>query len=415
VTARQKLAAFRADHINVLGQTDFSARLAAARSSFQDANLELQGAKEASRSLKARLANTKPFIGRDDPPPQIVVGDQLIVTAIDRINTLRAQLQALRLRYTEDHPDVISARNELADLVRQYSSDEEKAVGIAVPSGSITAPHNPTQSQTTDRQADARPLSAALSVPPSRTEVAPRLSQPPATLSAALAAGTPAAATSTHSAAIPTTPNQQYADLKAMQLKAELAILEAEQKVARIGATLSSLEAEAKNAPPVEAELAELTREFETAKKNYEDLLPRRESARMSQAVDTTVDVVQFRVVDPPTVPAKASGPNRNIILFLGTLVSLAGGAFAAFARGTLASAVISARDLSNTYGLPVIATIGTPAGSFSRIRFSLQLISVIISALGIAVAMVAVAYLIPPLEHYRFKAYEVASQTLRF
>src|SRR5262249_40424840 len=133
------------------------------------------------------------------------------------------------------------------------------------------------------------------------------------------ASGAPAASSAQRPNSIvptATTPNPEYAELKAMLLKSELAILDAQQKVARQQAALANLEAEAKNAPPVEAEFAELTRQFETAKKNYEDMLPRRESARISQAVDTTVDVVQFRVVDPPTVPAKASGPNRNVILF---------------------------------------------------------------------------------------------------
>jgi uncharacterized protein involved in exopolysaccharide biosynthesis len=407
--AGKKLAEYRADHVNVLGQTDFSARLAAARSGLQDANIELQGAQEVRRSLKSRLDDTDAFVGTDAPPAQVIIGDSLIVSAIDRINTLRAQLQALRLRYTEDHPDVIAARDELAALVRQYSSEDKKLAGPA-------SPPPPPRLTTAQSEQPAQPTALAPQMSASSsaaTQQSPTsVVQPSATPS--LTPGHSSAPT--HGAAAgqsPTAPNPEYAEIKAMLLKAELAILDAEQKVARQQATLASLEAEAKNAPPIEAEYAELTRQFDSAKKNYEDLLPRRESARISQAVDTTVDVVQFRVVDPPTVPAKASGPNRNIILLLGTLLALGGGAFAAFARGTIAGAVTSARDLAASYGLPVIATIGGPSATIQRMRLSFQIMSLTVSALGLAVAMFVVGYLLPPLEHYRFKIYEVASQTL--
>ena len=361
--ATQRLTDFRALHVNVLGETDISSRLAAARVAFQDASLELQGAQEVRKSLKARLSTTDAFVSADTPPAQIVVGDQLIVSSIDRINTLRAQLRELRLRYTEDHPDVIALRDELASLVRQYSTEDAKPGARAQPSSGSTA------------------------------------------------SATPGAAGTSGGTGAHTTPNPQYAEIKAQLLKAELSVLDAEQKVARAQTTLSSLEAQGKIAPPIEAELAELTRAYDTAKKNYEDLLPRRESARMSQAVDTTVDAVQFRIVEPPTLPAKPSGPNRGIILFLGTLAALAGGCFAAFARGIFAGAVVSARDLSATYGLPVIATIAS-SGQRPQ-RFSLQLATVGVGMAGIVVAMFAVSYAMPSLELYRFKAYAVVSQML--
>lgn len=367
--ATQKLTEFRAQHVNVLGETDISSRLAAARVAYQDATLELQGAEEARKTLKTRLASTDPFVSADTPPAQIVVGDQLIVSSIDRINTLRAQLRELRLRYTEDHPDVIALREELASLVRQYSADETK-------------PSSPNQ----------KPAHPAASTAPAGSSATD-------------------AASGSGAAAPHTTPNPQYAEIKAQLLKAELSVLDAEQKVAKAQATLSSLEAQGKIAPPIEAELAQLTQAYDTAKKNYEDLLPRRESARMSQAVDTTVDAVQFRIVEPPTLPAKPSGPNRGIILFLGTIAALGGGCFAAFARGIYTGAVVSARDLSTAFGLPVIASIASPVQR--QPRLSLQIATVAVGMTGIIVAMVAISYAMPSFEHYRFKAYSLVSQML--
>lgn len=381
--ADQKLAQFRAEHVGVLGQDGFAARLEAARTAYEVASVELQAAREMRATLEQRLNRTEAFLQADTPPPQIVVGDQLIVSAIDRINTLRAQLQALRLRYTDDHPDVIAARDELAALVQQYSDQGATAVARA-PKAATTAAVPATRGQYVT--ADA--------------------SNGTAVKIASDASGGRKLPTAT-------TPNPEYAELQVQLLKAKFTATEAEQKVARAKAALTSLQAEARVAPPVEAELADLTRGYEVMKKNYEALLGRRESARLSQAADTSVDVVQFRVVEPPVTPANPSGPNRNIFLLFGTMLALAGGGFGAFVRGTFQDAVISSRDLQSTFGLPVVATIGAPTKA-AQPFYMTEWARLIASVVGIIFCMIAIAYLAPYLEPYRLKAFEVLSDVLR-
>lgn len=67
--------------------------------------------------------------------------------------------------------------------------------------------------------------------------------------------------------------------------------------------------------PEVEAELARLNRDYNVNKKNYEELLERREAAKMSKEVDISADEVKFRVVDPPSVPYEPSGPPRIMMM----------------------------------------------------------------------------------------------------
>lgn len=381
--ADQKLAQFRAEHVGVLGQDGFAARLESARTAFEVASVELQAAREMRATLEQRLSRTQAFLQADTPPPQIVVGDQLIVSAIDRINTLRAQLQALRLRYTDDHPDVIAARDELAALVHQYSDQGAAAVARAPKAPMAAVPETRGQYVTADASngTGQKIVSDASGLSKSQLPTA-------------------------------TTPNPEYAELQVQLLKAKFATTEAEQRVTRAKAALSSLQAEARVAPPVEAELADLTRGYEVMKKNYEALLGRRESARLSQAADTSVDVVQFRVVEPPVTPANPSGPNRNIFLLFGTMLALAGGGFGAFVRGTFQDAVISPRDLQSTFGLPVVATIGAPAGPRQPFYMT-QWAWLIASITGIVVSMIAIAFLAPYLETYRFKAFQILAGML--
>ena len=71
----------------------------------------------------------------------------------------------------------------------------------------------------------------------------------------------------------------------------------------------------------VETHLQGLNRDYETVRANYNELLKKRETARMSGTVEQTTDAVKFRIVDPPQVPTKPSAPNR-ILFYSAALVS---------------------------------------------------------------------------------------------
>jgi uncharacterized protein involved in exopolysaccharide biosynthesis len=387
----QKLAKFRIENAGIAADPAYSARIQAVRRDLDDATIEIQSAKEVKRLLEARLSTTEAVLGEDTPPPQIVVGDQLVVTAIDRINTLRAQLQALRLRYTDDHPDVIASRDALNALIKQYS-------GAGDPQSASKG--KPKSGPTNVMQVGTTTLSGGT---------------PRADIGASGSVATPGVTAGSGSGAgnASYTPNPEYGEIQVQLVKTKLAMLEAEQKAARARATLETLELGSKVAPEVEAEFSELTRGYDVIKKNYLELLARRESARMSQAVDTSVDVVQFRVVEPPVLPAKPSGPNRAIFLIIGTLLALAAGAGAAFLRGVFHDAVVSAKDLQDSFGLPVVASLGPSEGIVRRFRVSAQAVSMIISVSGIVAAMTMVGFLSPYLSPLRLLIYQALNNQL--
>jgi uncharacterized protein involved in exopolysaccharide biosynthesis len=416
--ADQKLAQFRLKHSGIAGEQAYSDRIIAARRELDDATIDLESAKQVRKVLEARLSSTQAVMGDDTPPPQIIVGDQMVVTAIDRINTLRAQLQGLRLQYTDNHPDVIASRDALEALIRQYAGDGERqyaakprasqssdvvsaAISASKPGAALANPGgNGLEPSIVGEAAVKHGSGGALA----RTE-------PSGITNLAQRSGPQAAGVNQLSQAM--SPNPEYGEIQVQLLKTKFAILEAEQKSARAKAILETLQSGANLAPDVEAEFADLTRGYEVMKKNYQQLLSVRESARMSQDVDSSVDVVQFRVVEPPSLPAKPSGPNRSIFLVMGTFLAFAAGGFGAFARGIFHDAVISAQDLHGSFGLPVIATLGSSGGVFGHVRYSVQWVSLIISLMGIAVTMFMIGYFSPYLEPFRQTIYQIINESL--
>ena len=155
-----------------------------------------------------------------------------------------------------------------------------------------------------------------------------------------------------------------------MQLK--LALGEAEANVASLrvrvnehSRRVNQLKAMVDTIPKVETELAQLNRDYDVNKQNYETLLARREAAKMSEDAGQTSDEVKFKVIDPPYVPSTPAHPNRPLLMSLVLLGGLAAGIAFAFLLSQLKTVFDGRRSLAEITGLPVLGSVSmvwTPA-----------------------------------------------------
>jgi polysaccharide chain length determinant protein (PEP-CTERM system associated) len=113
-----------------------------------------------------------------------------------------------------------------------------------------------------------------------------------------------------------------------------------------------------KTAPQTEAEYAQLNRDYAINKKNYEDLVSRRESASLSGDLESAAGVADFRLIDPPRVSPKPVAPNRLLLLLLALAVSIGAGGFSAFAASQLRPVFHDARTLSSIIDLPLLGVV---------------------------------------------------------
>ena len=316
-------------------------RLEEARNALAAAALELREAQTRRDAIAAQVSGEEPTFGIGPPPPPPTgkrAAEQINSTQYDaRIEKIRQQLDQLLLQYTDQHPDVISTRDLLATLETRREDELKRLRAEAV-------------------------AAAAAAPPPETTSVAG--------------------------------PDQNpvFQDLKIQlsQAEAEVAGLTArveefqrrEQELARLVDTV----------PKVEAELAKLNRDYEVNRGNYQELLKRRESLKLSDDAVQTTDDVQFNIIEPPRVPLTPISPGRPKLIAGVLVVALGAGGGLAVLIGLLRPAVYVREDFADIAAFPVygvISRVWTPRLRFKR-RLELATFGLGFSALfGMCVGLI--------------------------
>jgi len=129
-----------------------------------------------------------------------------------------------------------------------------------------------------------------------------------------------------------------------------------------------------KTSPQLETEAAQLNRDYAIHKKNYEDLVGRRESATMSGELEVASGVADFRLIDPPRVSPTPVSPNRLLLLPMAFAAALGAGLFVAFAGSQLRPVFHSAGELREKVAIPLLGMVSkvTSAADLRQERVSL-------------------------------------------
>jgi len=299
--AEARMKEFRLRNIAVQSADgrDAASRLTDANSQLEQAKLQLREAENARDAARQQLKLERGQ-GSDLAMQGILQESSVNVSTPEldgRINELRRNLDALLQRYTERHPDVVTTKRLLADLEEQRKRELAELRKVALAQAAANGGGGPTSSLA------AQELSRVLA----SSEI-------------------------------------QIAALKA--------------RVAEYTARAASAREAMKSAPQIEAEAAQLNRDYEITKKNYEDLVARRQSAVMSGELDVASGVAEFRLIDPPRVAPKPVSPNRMLLLPGVLIAALAGGVFFAFAASQLRPTFATPEDLRKQTGLPLLGVV---------------------------------------------------------
>ncbi len=153
------------------------------------------------------------------------------------------------------------------------------------------------------------------------------------------------------------TPNPAYVSLRAMAAEKEAQVAAATARKNQIQQAMAQLAA-ATNEPGLVSEQAQLSRDYEVMKREYDKLLQDREQVRLRGDVASKTDAINFRVIEPPSRPQVPAAPNRPIFLSVILILALGAGAGAAFVAGQLQMTFPTQARLAQVTGLPVLGSV---------------------------------------------------------
>ena len=163
--------------------------------------------------------------------------------------------------------------------------------------------------------------------------------------------------------------NPVYQQLKVSLAEQEALVASMKGRLSELQSRLGTMRESGAKVPQLEADMAQMNRDYEVMRRNYDQLIVRRESAKMSEGVDASSGLAEFRVIDPPRVSSHPVFPSRMTLLPLVLLVAVAAALLVAFGLTQVFPTVHDARSLRETAGRPVLGTISMLADAALRNR----------------------------------------------
>ncbi|MGA2422650.1 MAG: GNVR domain-containing protein, partial [Terriglobales bacterium] len=111
-------------------------------------------------------------------------------------------------------------------------------------------------------------------------------------------------------------------------------------------------------APVMEQQFADITRDYDQSKTDYESLLAKKNQSEMSTDLEKTQQGEHFRMLDPPNLPVRPYKPNRLMLCGAGLAFGLVLGGGFAFGQEKLSGKIYSEREIKKLVPFDVIAEI---------------------------------------------------------
>ncbi len=294
-----KLRVFKDQHLGELPtQTQSNLQILTGLQSQLQANQDsLNRAKQQNTYLES-LLNQYRATGQGSKPGDS--GSPLGLAAVDKeLDQLKAQLADLTSHYTDKHPDVRKTKEQIARTEKMRERIVAEMNSSANDSTTVPAP--------------------GASLDP---KTAPML--------------------------------EMESQLKANRLE----IVNREAEIKDEQANINQYQARLNMAPVMEQQFADITRDYDQSKTDYEALLAKKNQSEMSTDLEKTQQAEHFRMLDPPNLPVKPYKPNRLMLCGAGLAVGLVLGGGFAFGKEKLGGKIYTEREIKKLVPFDVIGEI---------------------------------------------------------
>jgi polysaccharide chain length determinant protein (PEP-CTERM system associated) len=250
--------------------------------------------------------------------PESLIPENPIVT---QLNRKKKELSDLRLTYTDNHPDVVKVKSQIAALEPKANEilKEQKALQEA----RLRERRDRLAEQ--ERRAGDRKRNQPQ--PPAYPPVDPALERS----------------------------IQQYQDqlnearLQAVKLRRESEGLKEQIRLYQV---------RIEETPKREQQLNLLTRDYDQMRINYQNLLDKKMQSQMAENLERRQQSEQFKILDPARMPEKPIRPKAHIIFPAGIALGLILGGGLAWLRESMDQSFHSDQEVEDVLGIKVLITI---------------------------------------------------------
>jgi succinoglycan biosynthesis transport protein ExoP len=164
-------------------------------------------------------------------------------------------------------------------------------------------------------------------------------------------------------------PSSPMAQLQGQLQSNRVEIANRERAVADLKTKVVDYQARLNQEPVREQELSDLTRGYEQSKANYDSLLKKKNESAMATSMELLQQGERFRIIDPPSLPAKPEFPNRLKFCGMGLGIGLALGVVVAGAFEMMDDRIYDEKELQELLPMAVISEIPTVAAAADEQR----------------------------------------------
>jgi uncharacterized protein involved in exopolysaccharide biosynthesis len=275
-------------------------------SRFEQTEREMMQVEQELRSARERRDLLQTDITRT-PRYRPVVDDsgQTMLAGSDRLAQAQQELIVARGRYSDDHPDVVRLRREIAALsggpVDQSGEASQIAGEIAVRQQELAA----ARQTYSDSHPDVVRLQTTIAnLQKQLKDAAAKRSAP---------------------ASMPAATNPDYLQLVTRMRSADEEISTATRRRADLAARLDEYRHGLFPSPEAEREYTDLSREYEFLQTQFSEIRTKQSQATLAQKLEAGQRGERLTVVNPPRLPTTPVKPNRLMLGFLGLVLALAG------------------------------------------------------------------------------------------
>ncbi len=299
----EKLREFKDQHLGDLpGQLQSNLQILAGLQSQLGSEQEaLNRAKQQNVYLESLLGQYRLVQKTTRSGEGVSVGLPALEQELDRLKTRLADLSS---RYTDRHPDVRKIKDQIAsaEKMKQQITDSLKAKSAVFTTDDASA-------------ASSKGTTGILEVSP-------------------------------------------MVELES-QLKMNLIeISNREQGLDRLKVSIDDYQGRLNRAPVREQQLADLTRDYDQSRVNYETLLRKRNDSELASSLERRQQGEHFRILDPPSLPLKPYSPNRLKLSAIGLFVGFVLGGAVSIGAELMDDRLHGEKELKELSQVDIIAEI---------------------------------------------------------